>query len=383
MREDKKPTVMLVRNVSPEKYGGGETYQLMVAEELRLNGFIPVIVTSSQGLLDGAKEKKIKVIRAPYLKRQNFSGWRNLLLPIYFVWQWRLYIWYCDIINTYRPAVINIQSRDDWIAATNAAFSKGVKILWTDHIDFRTWVLTNVNIPIKNIIGKWILRCAKKVDKIIFISNYEKNFFERCIKSKLNNLITIRNGVLDRRGYYRRVEAKKGSFCYVGRLVDYKGINELIAAFHGVEDENARLNIYGDGDKINEYKKISKDDQRINFLGYTKEPLRAIEENEFFVLPSYYEGLSLSLVDAMMMGKKIIASNVDGNPEAVTDGVTGLLVPAKNIRKLTSAMNWMLKNPEESRKLASNARKFYENNFDFDKIFKEQMLQLYVKKEDQ
>ena len=100
-------------------------------------------------------------------------------------------------------------------------------------------------------------------------------------------------------------------------------------------------------------------------------------KNEFFVLPSYYEGLSLSLLDAAMLGMKVIATDVDGNSEVIKNGVTGLLVPAKNEIELRNAMQWMLDHQKESNRMARNLRKKYEEEFDFEKIFKKQMLPLY------
>ena len=61
----------------------------------------------------------------------------------------------------------------------------------------------------------------------------------------------------------------------------------------------------------------------------------------------------------------------------VKNGETGLLVPAKNTRKLAEAMIYMLENKEDADRMAKNARKYYEENFNFDKIFKEKMLPLY------
>ena len=115
----------------------------------------------------------------------------------------------------------------------------------------------------------------------------------------------------------------------------------------------------------------------VTFCGYTNNPLGVIAENEIFVLPSYKEGLSLSLLDAAMMGKKIIASNVDGNPEVVVNEKTGLLKPVRNVSELAKAMEWMLNNPKKAGALAHGARKIFEEDFNFDKIFVEKMLPLY------
>lgn len=367
---------MLVRNVIPEYYGGGESYQLLLALELKKHGFTPVIVSSSKKLLEEAKRLGYKSIKAPFCKNQNWSGWRNILRPIYYIWQIRLRFWYEKQIKKYQPVALNIQSRDDWIAGTLAGKKYGVKVFWTDHIDFRTWVLKNVNVKHKNFIGKWILKLANIPEKIIMISDYEYEAFKKSVAPrKFDNLVVIKNGVIDGAREFENIEQKPNSFCYVGRLVDYKGINELIEAFKKVD--GGTLNIYGDGVDIEKYKRLAADDEKIIFHGFTDKPLKVMAENEFFVLPSYYEGLSIALVEAAMMGKTIIATNVDGNPEVVKDGETGILVPAKDVEALVKAMTSVLKNKIKAEELGKNARKFYEENFDFDKIFEEKMLQLY------
>ena len=372
--------VLLIRNVMPEYYGGGETYQLMLASELVKHGFSPIIVTSSIKLLKEAEKCGIKAISCPFMRQQNWSGWRNLTLPKYYLWQIVLKRWYKKLFKKYRPIVVNIQSRDDWLAATPVAKKMRIKTLWTDHMDFRSWVLTNVNVNYKNLIGKEILREAKSVDKIIFISDYERKSFEKTVGShKFNNLVTIKNGVIDKFDQYKKIKSKNDSFCYIGRVVNYKGIKELIEAFKEVNKKHPKtiLNIYGDGKDIDYYRGLAHENNKIKFYGRTDKPLEAMAENEFFVLPSYREGLSLSLLDAVMMGKKIIASSVDGNLEVIDNKKSGLLVPARDVKELTEAMLYMLEHPEIANSMAENARRNYEDNFNLEKIFVEKMLPLY------
>ena len=351
----------------------------MLAEELRENGFEPLILTASRGLLLEAEKKGFKTIRAPYIQRQNWSGWRNILFPLYFFRIKNLGRWYKRLFEKYKPIVVNLQSRDDWLAATVVAKKMNIGVFWTDHMDLRSWVLTNVNVWYKNWIGKWVLRTAEKADRLIMISDYERSFFDKVVSPKgYYNVVTIRNGVKDMLCNYSGIRPKKDSICYLGRVVDYKGIRELIEAFKEVARNNlkTRLCIYGDGE-MEKYEKLSTGCDRISFCGRTDGPLKVLAENEIFVLPSHREGLSLSLLDAAMMGKEIIASNVDGNPEVVVDGKTGLLVSAKNVKELEEAMTWMLKHKDEARKMAKNVRRKYEEEFDFKNIFEEKMLPLY------
>ena len=113
--------VFLIRNVSVEKYGGGETYQIKLGLMLKKNGFSPLILTSSDGLIEEAREDGIDTIKMPYIDRQNWSGWRNILFPVYFIEIMKLRKWYRQVFDKYKPEMINIQSRDDWIAATVVA----------------------------------------------------------------------------------------------------------------------------------------------------------------------------------------------------------------------------------------------------------------------
>lgn len=307
------------------------------------------------------------------------------MLPMYWVYQKKLERWYKKAIRQYNPKVINIQSRDDWIAATIAAKECGVQILWTDHADFKNWVLWNVNSKFKNIIGKKIIRVSQHVDRVVYVSKNIKLETEKMIAPKrIANAVVIENGVEDELDEYRKVQMVSDGFIFMGRVVEEKGVGELVKAFMTVTRKHpqAKLDIYGDGER-EKYKSLCGDCKEIRFYDWPKEPLRVMAENEIFILPSYREGLSLSLLDAAMMGKKIIASDVDGNPEVVKNGETGLLVPAKNVKRLAEAMTYMLENKKEADEMAKNARKYYEENFDFEKIFKEKMLPLYnIEKEE-
>lgn len=379
-----RKTVFLIRNIAPEKFGGGEIYQLRLAAKLKDAGFTPVVLTNSDNLLEQAKTQHIQTLKPPYLKRQNISGIWNLCLPMYFLYQRRLIKWYNDVFEKYKPGVVNIQSRDDWIAATLAARRLGIKILWTDHADFYNWVLKNVNVRFKNIIGKKIIKYSKYADKVIFVSKtIEKLTRDMIYPLTIKNSIVIENGVVDKKSEYENIVPKKNSFVYCGRVVRDKGVWELVSAFEILKKKylDAELNIYGDGDE-KEIRELVKNNQMIKYHGVTDEPLRALAENECFVLPSYMEGLSLSLIEAAMMGKMIIATKVGGNVDVIEDKITGLLVEKKNIEELTTAMDEAMCEPKRVKELAKNARAKYKEMFDFDKIFAEKMLPLYNTKKE-
>ena len=382
--QELKPKIILIRNTIPEFYGGGETFQLTISRILSKNNFTPVVFTSSQKLLESTQDQKIIAQNSPFLRFQNWSGLRNFLLPIYLLWQKYLSFWYRKQFNKYQPAAIIVQSRDDLIAATLAAKKMHIPVFWLDHMDFRSWVLQNVDQKYKNYIGKKILRIAKNVEKIIFISDYERKYFEELIShtkiKKLKNLITIKNGAIDRYAEFEAIEPSPHSLIYLGRLEEYKGIRELIAGFSQVAEKfpEAKLHIYGTGPLSDYCQKHSS--SQIIYHGFTDESLRKIAESEIFILPSYIEGLSLSLIDATMLGKAIITTNIDGNPEVVEDQRNGLLIPAKDSDALAQAIEKLLSNPKLVEKFGYQSRLKYLQEFDYEKIIHEKLIPLLNEK---
>ena len=78
-----------------------------------------------------------------------------------------------------------------------------------------------------------------------------------------------------------------------------------------------------------------------------------------------------------MMGKTIIATDVGGNSEVVINHESGLLVSSKNVEELADRMLYALNNKRDAERMAKNARRRYKDRFDFDEIFRREMIDLY------
>ncbi len=369
--------VLLIRNIHKDAYGGAEKYQIDLAKILVRNNVRPIIVSSSVRVLEEAKKVGIECIEAPYCRRQNWSGWRNLLLPCFVIWELYLYFWYRALIKRIKPEVLHIQSRDDMIAGTLAAKSMHKRVIWTDHSDLRLVVWENIDKKYKNPIGKFIFKISDIPYKITTISQYEYDYVNKLVPRKLKNFVIVKNGTFDDN---RHNKAKTFDYTigHIGRIIDYKGIEELIRAFDIISPKysRAKLLIYGDDSNADYFKQLSSN-KKIKFMGYTSDPIDAYTKIDIFVLASHHEGLSLSLIDAAMMQKTMIATSIDGNPEIVIDGKTGLLIPAQEIEPLAEALDNVLSNEKLRAKLAESARKHYEQNFNFEKIVKEEIVPLY------
>jgi len=129
----------------------------------------------------------------------------------------------------------------------------------------------------------------------------------------------------------------------VGRLSREKGHADLIRAFRALIEErpqeNYRLVLVGDGSARAELVAAASDlGDRVLFVGHQPDPWPYFCMANLFVLPSHTEGSPLVLFEAMAAGLPIIATAVGGVPEVVQSGVDAILVPPKNISRLTRAL---------------------------------------------
>lgn len=373
--------VVLIRNAARYDFGGGERFPVFLAEELISNDYEPTIITRSPALRSFCRERGIATIRGWWWSRQNWSGWCVALLPIYITWQLILFCWYVSVFINMRPRVVHIQSKDDFIAATYAARLAGARVIWTDHADLKhIWL--SLTRPLKNPIGKLVYLAAHLAHTITLVSASEQREVSAHLsdKSRIHHkLRVIHNGCLDQAASYPHIPSDIFTFCSINRLVTDKGMGEMITAFQKfhVAHPNSQLLVVGDGPEAEIFKSQAGGDESIVFLGYQSDPLTYVAQADVFLQPTYHEGFSVALVEATMLARTIIATNVGGNPEIITDRQTGLLIPARDSDALLAAMKELHLDSELRYRLGHAARDRYLSEFQFDQIVKERFLPLY------
>lgn len=378
------PVVLLIRNAAKNDFGGAETYPVSVAKLLSKNGYHPVVVSRSKKVLEYAQNHSVRTRPGWWWSRQNWSGKRILLVPIYVLWQFILTLWYVGLIVRTGAQVLHIQSKDDFIAGTIAGRLMRKKVVWTDHMDLR-YVFQNISQPLRNPVGKMVFQAGKLAHHIILISENELRLVTSHFKNNddlSDQIILVKNGVIDVRDQYAHRPQQTFSFCLASRIVVNKGIGEAIQAYilfkqNIAANRPTRLDIYGDGSDYDKFKTLASGHDDIVFHGHQANAIAKIAQSDVFILPSYQEGLSITLLEATMLGKAIIASAVDSNPEVIHDGMTGLLVKARDIESIADAMTRIYTDPTLRKKLESGARSNYERTFNLETIVKNEIIPLY------
>ncbi len=156
---------------------------------------------------------------------------------------------------------------------------------------------------------------------------------------------------------------------FVGRLIDGKGVADLIEAFARLQGPDALLCIVGDGPKRAELEVLARRrglGDRYVFLGYQEEAkaLALVRASDIVVNPSYTEGLPTSVLEAALLGRAVLASDVGGTPEVVRDRESALLVPAGDIEALQQGLRALLNDSKLRARLGAGAHTDVVRRFD-------------------
>lgn len=169
---------------------------------------------------------------------------------------------------------------------------------------------------------------------------------------------------------------------FLGRICREKGIQELLDALLELTQEYPDLHLYLGGvwEDAGLRKLAREHAGQITYLGWVtgEEKRKSLEMCDIFVLPSYFEGQPVSVLEAMAAGCGVIASGVGGIPQMIEDGKTGILTEPGNRESLRKGLSEALRDAEFCRSLGQNARQKVERDFSIEKSI-ENLIDIYRK----
>ena len=221
----------------------------------------------------------------------------------------------------------------------------------------------------------------KNVHRIYFQNNEDMIFFEQEKISKKNQSTLIPGSGVDTNFFKRKTKFspnKKTNFIFIGRILKEKGILELISAFNKFQKNYpSKLTIIGSYDPANpssvNIKEFIDDvdlDQSIHYLGVKKNIIDYLENSDCLILPSYREGLSNVLLEAMSMKLPVLASNVPGCKDLVINN-NGFLFEPKSEESIYNALKKFASlSKREIIDMGENGRELVEKKYDFRLLLK-------------
>lgn len=209
-----------------------------------------------------------------------------------------------------------------------------------------------------------LVRWALRADRWLVLGQGLADEYRRCLHLDASAVQVLHNPVVLPETVRRPApHPRRLIVLSLGRLGHRKGTYDLLDAVESLPAEaraRIRLRLAGDGDvaQVRALVADRKLGDTIDVVGWLgpRERDEALRQADIFVLPSYDEGLPMALLEAMAHGIVAVTTPVGGIPEAVTDGVHGLLVAPGDPAALAGALRRLIENDDLRDTLARQAR---------------------------
>ena len=327
--------------------GGTEKVVYALARGLKERGWVTAVVSSGGPLADKIAMEGVKTFHVEELKSKR---------PLCLI---RAAAKVRKIMNAYDRVLLNSHSFSAAVVCglANCRLHPWSKHVFTMHIPENTNYYYIMGICLNFLSNRVVTVCmetAQALRKHGLVSD---------------KMVVIYNGIDTGNFSFKPFRKWEGKIHIgiVARLVERKGHRDLLMAARDLSSRyDMIVHIIGDGPARQTLEVLANNlnlSERVVFWGDRDDIAERLQTLHLFVLPSYYEGFPLTILEAMSCGVPVVASNVNGIPEVISDGVNGLLVRAGDPISLSRAIEQMIKSPQSRERLVTEARKTIEKRF--------------------
>ena len=212
------------------------------------------------------------------------------------------------------------------------------------------------------IFRKIIQWCVKLNDQVVMVGQDMADQVRQWVPPSRKRIIVIPNGVDDAFWATRMKSTSENVVIVIGNLIVLKKVDVVIRAFESLAgmDDRLRLMIVGAGPELARLQSMVRSlsiGDRVEFTGLLPpdQVAEKISQSAMLVLASAGEGRPNVILEAMAAGVPVVASDIDGARELITNGERGLLFPVGDFARLAGCIKCVLDNPDLGRRLADRA----------------------------
>ena len=279
------------------------------------------------------------------------------------------------LIREIRPDLVHTHTSKAGVIGRLAARIAGVPSIFTAH----TWCFAEgtslkwklVGLPVE----RFAARCCQR---IITVSEANRQLAIRQRVAPQNHFVTVHNGVADCAPRALHGPTDIPRIVMVARFSEQKAQSLLVEAVSAIRMP-FKLSFVGDGPlrpAVEQQVDAAGLRDRVEFLGERRDIPEILASANVFALFTNWEGFPISILEAMRAGLPVVASSVDGVPEAVDTGRTGYLAPAADVAAFRSALEKLLADPDLRASMGAAGRRRFENEFTVDAML-ERTLNVY------
>lgn len=353
-----KITYLITRS---DTVGGAHVHLLDLAYKAQTEGHkVEVLVGGNGSYAALLREKGLRVLNLRYLVRPIRPHLDALAV---------LECWMA--LRRFKPDIVHAHSSKAGLVGRLAAKLAGVPVVFTAH----GWAFTEGIAERSRRVAVALERCAARLsDAIICVSEYDRQLALRVGVGSESLITRIHNGVPEVRLDPPLISRSTDSIrvVCVARLDAPKDHTLLLEALATIKNLPWVLELIGDGPLTAVVQQRARDlgvADRVEFSGLCNDVPSRLAIADVFVLTSDWEGLPLSILEAMRGALPVVASNVGGVAESVVDGVTGFLVPKGDKAVLAERLVRLLGDSALRQEMGLAGRGVYEREFAFEVMY--------------
>ena len=351
--------IKILQCIRQGQIGGGETHLLSLVENIDRSLFEPIVLSFTNGpMVDRLKLMGVKTHVIYSEKPFDFSVWKKVT----------------ELLITEKISLIHCHGTRATSNLYRPARKLKIPLIYTIH----GWSFHNDQHPVLKkirVLSERFLTSGTTTNIAVSQSNMSSG---KKLIPKLKAVV-INNGIDPQKfnplKNYKNIRAELNIapgeilIIFIARFTSHKQPLSLIKAFAEALKikPDLKLLMVGEGDEKKEaIEMVAKAgiEKNIIFLPFRQDVPDLLAAADIFILPSLWEGLPIGLLEAMSMGKTIIATNVDGTSEIIKDGQNGLLIETNGlIKNITHALIRLSENIPLRKQLAHNAQETVKENF--------------------
>ena len=345
----------------------GKINVLMVGPDRSVHGGISAVVNN---LYDAGLDKMVNLTYIGTMK--DGSRFRKLVVAIKAYMQFCRAVKRCDIVHVHFSSDASFWRKSLFI---RKAHRVGKPIVLHQHGgDFHTFYAHDLN----NRQRAYVRDTLTMGSVMLVIGPELQKLFQNIVSTHKLTILLFPNAIpippLTERHYGQH------RILFLGRICRDKGIRELLEAVRLLKEHYPDLHLYLGGVYEEKDLKPFVDSMSdcVTWIGWVSGEDKAewLNKCDIFVLPSYFEGQPISILEAMTYSCAIAASNVGGIPQMILNGQTGLLFEPKSAASIEETLRKLLDNPALCRTLGMAARERVSSQFSMDHYLNH-LMQIY------
>ena len=371
--------IKVLRIITRLSVGGSSVHSILLTAHLDEEAFNSILVKGSEGadegdLKDLLRRKKIDPVFIPELKREiSFGDDLTVFRKLY------------GLMRRLRPDIVHTHSAKSGVLGRLAARLAGVPVIVHT---FHGHLFRGYFGPVKSKLVIYTERLLALLStRIVAVTESQRDELAAYRIAPRRKLVSIPLGL--ELGLLQNLDGEKGKLRSelelgeedllvgsIARLVPVKGHSFLFRAAQRVIAAlpQARFLIIGDGELREELEKLAGElgiRDNIIFCGFRRDLPRIYADLDLLALTSLNEGLPVAVIEAMASQTPVVAYDVGGVEDLVENNVTGISLPFGEIDRLAESIIYLLKNPQERRRMGQKARRKVYPRLDYTRLVKD------------